>query len=301
MRLNKLTAKDKELFDKFLRLKQHRLSAYAFANIYIWQALFKIYWQIIDNSLCVFFRDKTGCFLYLEPLSEKINLATVSAAFAVMDRYNKNKEISRIENVEEDDLAIYEKLGYSAYQKPGDYLCRRQDLARLGGNCFKSKRSSYNYFIKHYSYQWREYSPKDKQACLDLYSLWMSQRRSQARDKIYLGMLEDSRASLKVLLDDYKKLDLTARLVKINGRLVAFAFGFRLNQDTFCVLYEITDLSVKGLSQFIFRQFCAGLSGYKYINIMDDSGLENLKKVKLSYRPAELVPAYIINRNAHKY
>jgi hypothetical protein len=30
---------------------------------------------------------------------------------------------------------------------------------------------------------------------------------------------------------------------------------------------------------------------------MDDSGLDNLEKVKLSYHPVKLIPAYIITRN----
>ena len=38
------------------------------------------------------------------------------------------------------------------------------------------------------------------------------------------------------------------------------------------------------------------LEDFKYINIMDDSGLEGLKKVKLSYRPAKLASAYIATR-----
>jgi hypothetical protein len=63
---------------------------------------------------------------------------------------------------------------------------------------------------------------------------------------------------------------------------------YEINKDTFCILYEITDLSVKGLAQFIFKEFATELTGYKYINIMDDSGLENLKKVKLSYQPEKL-------------
>jgi hypothetical protein len=62
-------------------------------------------------------------------------------------------------------------------------------------------------------------------------------------------------------------------------------------------MYEIADSSVKGLAQFIFREFCSGLKDYTYINIMDDSGLENIQKTKLSYRPVKIIPAYIVARH----
>jgi len=85
-------------------------------------------------------------------------------------------------------------------------------------------------------------------------------------------------------------------VVKVADRVTAFTLGFPINPGTFCVLYEITDLSIKGLAQFIFRQFARDLKGYRYINIMDDSGLGNLKKVKLSYHPVRAVAAYIVQR-----
>jgi hypothetical protein len=109
-------------------------------------------------------------------------------------------------------------------------------------------------------------------------------------------MLRDAQACLKVLLDNYAHLDCLGRLVKIDKKIKAFTFGYRINADTFAVLFEIADLSFKGLSQFIFRELCRELAGYKYINIMDDSGLENLKRVKLSYHPAGLIPNYIVKR-----
>ncbi len=76
----------------------------------------------------------------------------------------------------------------------------------------------------------------------------------------------------------------------------SLSWAIALSRASFCVLYEITDLQVKGLAQFIFRSFAQELKDYKFINIMDDSGLENLKKVKLSYHPVRLVPAYIARR-----
>ena len=108
--------------------------------------------------------------------------------------------------------------------------------------------------------------------------------------------MDDSLNCLKLLLKDCGYLGITARIVKIDNEIKAFTFGYKLNKDTFCILYEITDLTVKGVAQFIFRVFCEELKDYKYINIMDDSGLENLKVVKLSYHPVRLIPGYIAKR-----
>ena len=284
------------LFDRFMKLSPHELAAYNFANIYIWRSLFDIRWQLIGDNLCLFFQDKLGCFLYLAPLGKKINPEATSEIFSVMDKFNRNKDISRIENVEEKNAAFYRKAGYSVRDKFCDYLCSRGRLSGLRGNGFKSQRNAYNYFTKHYRFTYLPFSLKDKQDCLELYTRWMQARKTFNNDALYRWMLEDSAKSLRVMLDAYEDLDVTGRIVKVNGRVMAFTFGFKLNPDTFCILYEITDLSVKGLAQFIFRRFCQELKSYEYINIMDDSGLKNLKEVKLSYRPVRLISNFIISR-----
>ncbi len=294
MKLNKLTLKDKKLFDQYLALARHELAAYAFANIYIWRALYDIKWAIIENSLCVFFQDKIGCFMYLAPLAKERRPKVVKEAFAIMDSVNKNKDISRIENIETGDLEYYRALGYLAQDKYPDYLCSRDDLARLAGNKFKSQRAAYNYFIKHYCFDSRRLRATDKADCLKLFNLWLKERISQCNDDIYCGMLEDNRKIIQDTLVDYKRLDFEGIVVRVDKKIKGFSFGYKLNPETFCVLYEVTDLALKGLAQFIFRRFCQELKKYKYINIMDDSGLENLRKTKLSYKPVRLVPAYIV-------
>lgn len=313
VKFNKLTLKDKKLFTEFLELKAHYLSSYAFVNIYIWKGLFEIYWMRVKDSLCVFFKDRLGCFLYLPPLSKGPRSEIIKEVFIIMDIFNKNKDISRIENVEDKELSFYKKLGYEYKEKPGDYLCQRMDLVHLKGNKFKSKRSCFNYFTKHYEFEYLPFSLEYKQECLKLYDRWMTKRKLANKDNVYQGMLEDSRNCLKILMDDYQYLDVIGRVLKIKNEteaftpleksnksnknsLTGFTFGFKLNKDTFCILYEITDLSIKGLAQFIFKEFCRELSSYKYINIMDDSGLANLKKTKLSYHPQRLIPNYIVTR-----
>ncbi len=294
MRLNKLKLSDKKLFDKYLALTKHELSVYAFANIYIWRKFFDIRWLEIEKCLCVFFQDKIGSFLYLSPLGRTNNPRVVYEAFSVLSKLNKNPLFAHIENIEEKDLSFYKGLGLTCELKSYDYLCSRADLAALKGNRFKSKRSSYNYFIKHYDFKYEKFGLRDRVASFKLYDLWQCQRQSD--DHIYQGLLSDSRVALKEAFDNYSTLGFQGGVVRMNKEIKGFTFGFALCPETFCILYEITDLSIRGLAQFIFRSFSQELKNYKYINVMDDSGLENLKKVKLSYHPVRLVPAYIARR-----
>lgn len=301
LRLKKLTLKNKKVFNEFLNLSQHELSVYAFENIYIWAKFYDISWAIFRDNLCVFFRDKIGCFLYLPPIGKKKDYRAAEEAFKIMDGVNINKDISRIENLEEKDVVFYRDLGYECRYKSTDYICKRADLASLQGDKFKSKRACFNYFTKHcVDSEYLPFSLKYRASCLELFELWAGQRKAKLEDKVYRGMIDDSKACLNFLFDNYRSLDILGSMVKIGGKIKAFSFGFKLNQNTFCILYEITDLSIKGLAQFIFRKFSEELKGFRYINIMDDSGLDNLKKVKLSYHPVKLIPAYIVTRKFAK-
>jgi len=296
MILNKLSLQDKKKFDKYLNLKEHELSAYSFPNIYIWRKFFDIRWVIIEGSLCIFFKDKIGTFLYLAPLAKDNNPKVILRVFEIISELNKNPEFAHLENIEERDLDFYQELGFDCSLKSHDYILSRQELSALRGNKYKSKRASYNYFIKNFDFSYKELIPDDRKDCLELYSFWERERKSGNADFLYQGMLEDSRISLKEALDNYSKLGFKGAKVQVNKITKAFTFGFMLNKDTFSILYEIADLSIKGLAQFISSRFAQELKSYKYINIMDDSGLDNLKKVKLSYHPKRLAPAYLIRR-----
>ena len=298
MKLNKLTLKDQGLFNKHLAFSRHMLAAFSFANIYIWQAIFDIQWILIENSLCIFFRDKMGCFMYLPPLENERYPRVIKEAFMIMDSFNKNRDVSRIENIAEQDLGYYRALGYPCHEKYPDYLCLRKDLAYLKGNKFKSKRAAYNYFVKHCNFEVLQLKPKDKADCLSLFDSWAKQRKRHCQDDLYCGLIEDNRRVIKEALSKYEQLGFEGIIVEVNKQIAGFTFGYKLNNDTFCILYEITNLGIKGLAQFIFSMFSAKLNNYTYINIMDDSGLDNLRKVKLSYKPRQLIASYIATRDA---
>lgn len=296
MLLRNLTLKDRGFIDKFLKAAPRQLSVYAFENIYIWKALFDIRWMLIEGNLCVFFKDRIGTFLYLSPLGGTRSAKAIERVFEILCRLNSNKEFAHIENIQDSDVEFFRRLGYRCEAKPGEYLYSRSKLAALKGNSFKSRRAGVNYFIKHYRSDYEPFSLKHKNQCLRLFKLWMLERKAHCRDAFYQGMLEDSFNVLGMVFKNYSKLNFSGGVVKIDGEVKAFTLGFPLSGSIFCILYEAADLSVRGAAQFIFQRFCGELKDYKYINVMDDSGLENLRKVKLSYRPDKIISSYIARR-----
>ena len=110
-------------------------------------------------------------------------------------------------------------------------------------------------------------------------------------------MLEDNYHTNRLVMSYCRELGLVGRIVEIDDKIKGYSFGYKLNNDTFCVLFEVTDLEIKGLAQYIFREFIRDSNGISFINVMDDSGLKNLSKVKNSYRPVRLEPSYLITRN----
>lgn len=174
---------------------------------------------------------------------------------------------------------------FDSVKKFPDYVYLQKDLAELKGKKYRHKRASCNHFVKNYAFQYLPYKENMKNECLRLFSEWAVERKKKFNDPYYHQLLKDSSSAHKTALENHRALGLTGRVIKIKNKIRAYTFGFEGLKDTFCVLLEVTDLKFKGISEFIFREFSKEMSGYKYINTMDDSGLENLRIAKLSYYP----------------
>ena len=184
-------------------------------------------------------------------------------------------------------------MGFHAVEKETEYLYETDALIQLQGDRYKSKRAGYNALIRNYpAAQLEPYESAHRGDCLALYESWQQERAAHSQDDVYQAMLEDSRHSHRTGLMNCEELGLIGRIVFIDGVVKGYTFGYPLNSEMFCILFEVTDLGIKGLAQFLFREFCRELAAYHWINTMDDSGLDNLKRVKLSYRPAKQLASY---------
>ena len=131
-----------------------------------------------------------------------------------------------------------------------------------------------------------------------MYDRWAQERRRKNADPVYVQMLEENRAVHRLAMAYQKDLGLVGRIIRIDGKIKAYTFGYPLNIEIFCDLFEIADLKIKGLPTFAFREFCwdAEAAQYKFINVMDDFALPNVERTKLSFKPVAMLPVYTITK-----
>ncbi|MYC74424.1 DUF2156 domain-containing protein [Candidatus Poribacteria bacterium] len=298
MQLQPLTLNNKPIFDEYAHRMCPRLSHYAFAPIYVWKEHFQFYWTLLTDYLCIFAKQGEDYFMPILPMpcdpENHIYRNVIRTAYHFMLESNRNPHIARIENVPQALYTFFQEDGFRVTLKETEYLYEIGTLSELRGNRFKSKRNVYNAFMERYpSAELRPYRIADREACFSLYDAWHTDRAAKCDDAVYCAMLEDSRSVHRIAIAHAEALGLRGRVVRIDGEISGYTFGYPLNADILCVLFEVTDLRIKGLAQFIYREFCKELVGtYRWINAMSDSGLDNLKRVKRSYHPIQLIPLY---------
>ncbi len=212
---------------------------------------------------------------------------------------NRGTSVTRIENIPMDLKDQFVEWGYVVTLKDSDYLYHTADLIHLKGNPYKSQRAAYNRFLRGHRIRLAPYRILDRDTCSALFQRWVHQKeevpltRSSLNDHVARLMLRDSASAHRVVLQEYRELGLTGRVLWVDGAIRGYTFGFPRSREVFCVLLEVADRSVYGLSQYLFREFCREHHQYPYINTMDDSGLSSLARSKRAYHPIELVQNFI--------
>ncbi|MBN2894376.1 MAG: DUF2156 domain-containing protein [Campylobacterales bacterium] len=313
--LKPFTLKAKPIIEEYLHKLDVDLSDYTFAANYIWLANASGFYAIIEKSFCLFVMTGGELTMLLPPLGKKKNLTdAMKKCFEIMNTNNSSRFYARIDYVQagmiEEFLqnaneaeSMFEMLEhYVVEKKLVDYVYEADALIELRGNSYHTKRTEINKFTKSYPNHRIELleSVRHSEEIIKLFNKWVSDRvkyMPKEEAEYFLEGIHMERHAIKRMLKHYDALGLIGLVIYIDEELKGFTVGERINFDTATVVIEKTDFEVMGCAQFIFREFSKVLKehyGVIYINVGDDMGFENLKKMKMSYRPFKLVPKYTI-------
>lgn len=307
--------KAKNTMEKHLQEIDADISDYTFAANYIWLTSASGFYAIINHTFCLFVLQGGELSMLLPPLGKKeFRNDAMIECFNIMNENNSSIYYSKIEYVDESMLEgfvdyleegtlIYEILeNYLVERKLVDYVYKINDLIELKGNTYHTKRNEINKFRKSYPNHTIEILDPETHGhdIILLFNKWVSDRikympKEEAEN--FLDGIYHERLAIKRMLKHYHEMELIGIVVFIDGVLSGFTVGEKINRSISSVIIEKTDFEILGCAQFIFREFSKILKekyATEYINVGDDMGFENLKKVKMSYRPDKLIPKYTI-------
>lgn len=169
-----------------------------------------------------------------------------------------------------------------------DYLYYTKDLIELRGRKYQQKRNHINRFRQFYHFSYHSFSPEDAPGCLDVFNQW-------AADKDGGPDIEEEKSALREALRNFTLLPLKGGVLKVEGRIQAFAFGTQLNKDTALIHFEKANSAFSGIYAALNQFFVANeWPETRYINREDDMGLPGLRQAKKRYHPLRMIEKYLI-------
>jgi len=237
-----------------------------------------------------------GPYVYLPVPPRPFMVESLQTAFDYMKKVNgSGPGISRVEGLTEKQKEETQIWKFTPRLTLSEYIYDRQHLAELHGDPYRAKRADINHFLKENSVILRPFRAQDLNACGDLYELWKAQRLPSLQGEMAAKMIQSSQKAHFQALHQGEDWGMDAWVVLVNQRVVAYTVGAALNQTTYGIYVEVTDLTIKGLSAYIFVNVCRQLEAYPFINTGDAEGLPRLAESKEHWHPAEKLNLYAVD------
>ena len=285
---------DKDLIDRYLQNEQPSVSELTFTNLFMWRHYYRPLWFESDGVLFILARplDKPPFAFY--PLGAGNKMEATRQLLELWKGLDlEHPVIGRADTAFSQLFQDSPAFRVTENRDQADYVYLSEDLARLAGRKMHKKKNHFNYFIKNYEFQTRQLDKNLVHQALELQESWC-QLRECAQDP---GLHNEDQAVYEAL-SHFEKLDFQGVAILIEGKVEAFGFGERLNDETAVFHVEKANPEIRGLYVALTRQMTETLfSGYKYINREQDLGVEGLREAKKSFQPDHLVEKYEIIPN----
>ncbi len=297
-----LRLEDRRLLQPIFEEIQPEISDRCFTNLFMWQRFYDIQVSRMEGAVVLFCSSGSTPEkqFFFPPLGRYPVRETLQACFDFMERTGARPIIRR---APEDFVRRHarELEAFHVEQDPdiSDYVYRAEDLINLRGRRYNGQRNFISRFKKRFEYVVEEMGPSNVEECMEFCSAWCSQRLEAFERR---GMPEAATVFLKAetratqrMLRHFSELGLTGMLVRIQGAVAGITVGELLNRETAVIHVEKCDHSYLGISQFISQEFSKRYwSRCRFINRMEDLGIETLKKAKIALGPHHMALKYNI-------
>ncbi|MBR4100031.1 MAG: GNAT family N-acetyltransferase [Clostridia bacterium] len=286
LKFKKFDIEDIEKLKKYISSPARFSCETTFVNLIVWQNMYNNMYAICEDMLFI----KSGGVemeTYRLPFGSNLQ-----RGFEILREYTKQEYPPLW--VHQGERFIDFKLNYGEHYEfipdrdAFDYIYLQEDLAKLSGKKYHSKRNHISAFSKQYEWEFKEINQSDISQVLECMNEWYAENSDR-----FDRHMQCEKDGVELILKNMERLGVSGGAVYVDGKVVAFTLGSPINRDIFDIHIE------KALPQYataytvINNEFAKTLGKYKFINREDDLGLEGLRKAKLSYKPHILLKKYL--------
>ena len=260
----------------------------SFTNMFLWRNYFHTYWTI-DHDFLLIKVKKSGKDFFLQPFGGKDE--DLPLVIEELRTYHDNKgfEFHGIyENSLERLRPFAPTANYEEDRDNWDYVYLQTDLANLSGRKYHGQKNHYNAFKKaNPDYAFEPINPNIYAECLAFGEEWC--RKKMMDDESVKYEIQ----AIREAFVNFTKLGLRGGAIRVGGRIRAFNFGRKINNEVAVQHVEKADPDIRGLYTAITKECAEKIwTDVKYLNREEDMGLEGLRRAKESYHPVLMVKKY---------
>ena len=287
---------DKAILDHFLKNIDNQNSETTFTNLYMWKKSYAVRWAVVNNHLIIepnAFEESWILPPYGLDSDEHLFKNAVEDVLHDYQSRQKNLVIRAITEKEKLKFEKYFPNQFKYIEEPDieDYIYAGENLRTLAGRKYSKKRNHINAFKSDYpDYVFEEMTTDKADEVLDFLERWYGKRYLE--NTLDDGLLAEREATY-CALTHIQDLDYTGGLIRINGKIVAFTMGEKVNNDTVVIHIEKAFPEYRGLYPVINQDYLNYFwQDITYVNREEDMGLAGLRKAKESYYPEYLLKKY---------
>lgn len=275
---------DKSEVDSILKNSPSDCCEFCFGNIYMWSDIYKCKINC-DNGILLSKVDGENVYCYPVGKGDKKS---------IIESLKKEHKSFTLYGLTEKDKLELESFFPNEFEivpdrDSFDYIYRAEDLANLSGKKYHSKKNHVSYFKKNFTWHFEEITPENIGRCKILNDQWECLNRQKEPEEI-----ANEHSAINKAFDKFFELEFFGGILFIEDEAVAFTFGEKLNENTFCTHVEKAYANFRGAYQTVNCEFAKLLleKNYEFINREEDTGSEGLRQAKLSYHPSPLLTKY---------
>lgn len=288
MNFHSPTLADKSWVEQAFNEGQTDCCEYCFGNIFMWSEIYAN--KILNDNGIFVSADFTENPVFCYPIGNGDKKATIQKLIKYSKELGTALEFFGLTEKDKDELNVLfpDEFDIQETRDFFDYVYKSEDLATLAGRKYHSKRNHISYFENTFDWKYEPINKDNIEQCMLLNDHWEGLNKQKNPEEI-----SSENLAIKKALNNYFDLNFEGGVLTIQGEIVAFTFGEKLNSNTFCTHVEKAYGNIRGAYQMINREFARQLQDrYELINREEDTGSEGLRRAKLSYQPHRLIIKY---------